>query len=217
MTRRPSPRGRPARDTARDTAQPAGRRGPRALRRIVRALALALAIPGAAAQAQDYLSQAEFVAIAQTNVLCYDASAAGDCAWAEAYHRIDATPNLSLRIGVMTAPGQLLAAEQEATWIADAICIRDGDLGVTQTFGSIGPIFHFDYRDHVAQPAAVTRQTIDLIAQDFLPKTCFRYARDPLDPARLVQHSFAEGLRQPGENRVVLIPFSRGFASLLLP
>ncbi|MEJ6395343.1 hypothetical protein V8J82_18925 [Gymnodinialimonas sp. 2305UL16-5] len=176
---------------------------------------VALCLPLKAA-AQDFLSQAEVEQVLSLNAFCYAQGADGSCAWAEVYPVLDG-PLIELNIGVVLGPGQLVVLRQRATWINDAMCIRDGDLGVTGSSVGPPPIFPFDGAGLVPQAPATTNQIIAQIAASTAPKTCFRFARDPARPGGLLQITFADSVQLDGADPITLVPLSQRSVQLTIP
>ncbi len=177
-------------------------------------VALSLCLAGTA-QAQDYLPREEVVALLRENAICYEPNTFGDCTYAEVFHQPDG-PEVTSRLALMAGPGQMLILEQMSTLVGDALCIRDGDLGILRTYVLQDTAFFFDFRGQVQQSPERTAEVIAAFAEGAQSKTCFRFVRDPSDPDALVQHIFADSVRQTGESRVHLVPLSENVVRLLV-
>lgn len=163
--------------------------------------------------AQDYLSQQEVAEILSENAFCYDLLQDGACGWAEVY---EAPAEIQFRvyIGSIFGSGELAVIEQEATWINDAMCIRDNDYGIVGLTQGPAPFYFFDRRGQIPHDPGVMEALIEFLAEDLQPKTCFRFARDPSRPNGLEQHVYSDGDRLPGADPIDLVPLSQGSVQL---
>lgn len=167
------------------------------------------------AQAQEFLTQSELEGIFSLNALCYNARDNGNCAWAEVYPVLDG-PMIELDIGFLLDTRDMVVLHQHATWINDAMCIRDRDLGVVSSAQAATDVFPFDGGGLIPQAQAETDIIVAQIAAAILPKTCFRFARNPARVNGLVMVTFADGVRQAGDQAITLLPLASGSARLYL-
>lgn len=175
-------------------------------------LAFLLALPSAA-MAQDYLSPEDFAALTTDNAFCYFLQVDGSCNWVELYEG-DPGPDITLRLATILTTGEMAVIAQQATWVGDAMCIRDGDFGIVGMDFAAPPYFHFNLRDLAPQPPEAVQAMIDDLAPSIASKTCFRFAPDAARPGGYVQHIFADGTRRDGEDPITLVSLSQ--ASVLL-
>ncbi len=183
------------------------------MRRLLSAFSLVLP---SAAFAQDYLSPERFAALTVGNALCYSLQADGSCGWVELYDG-DPGPQITLHLATILPSGDIAVIAQEATWVGDAMCIRDGDFGIFGLDFAAPPYFRFDLQGLVPQPPEAVQAIIDELAPSIAPKTCFRFAPDPARPGGYVQHIFADGTRRDGEDAITLAPLSQGSVLLAGP
>lgn len=161
------------------------------------------------ASAQDYLDQQGVEDLLRENAFCYYLQPDGSCGWVEIFDTFDA-PETHWFLATSFDVGDLSVIEQVGTWINDMLCIREGDFGIVGLTGGAAPFVYFDLRLQTPRPDAEIVTLIEQLAQDVLPKTCFRYTPDPARPGGLLQHTFADGARQEGEDPITLVPLSQG-------
>ncbi len=164
--------------------------------------------------AQDFLTQAEIEDILRENAFCYVLQADGTCTWAEYYPVLEET-RLELHVATVIGPGETVVLRQEAAWIQDAMCIRDGDLGVLDGQMTANPWLSFDLSGLTPMEAATVEGIVAQIAATLNPKTCFRFARDPARPGGLVQITFSDSVQLEGSDAITLAPLSIGGVQLL--
>jgi hypothetical protein len=181
-----------------------------------RLLYAALFLAPSAAAAQEYLTPDAFAALTTGNALCYALRPDGSCGWVELYDG-DPGPEITLHVATILASGEVAVLAQQATWVGDAMCIRDGDFGILGMDYGVAPYFRFDLTGLVAQPQSAVQGIIEQLTPDIRPKTCFRFTADPTRADGYVQHIFSDGVRLDSEDAITLVPLAQGSVLLAPP